>query len=65
MLKFYVDLEEFRDDVCCAAVVVPGDRPAAIAVTSGVERWKTASAQLTRELRVRAGDLVGRYTTSR
>jgi DNA-binding IclR family transcriptional regulator len=63
-LKLFVDLEEFRDDVCCAAVVVPGDRPAAIAVTSGLERWKLASAQLTRELRVRAGDLIGRYGTS-
>jgi DNA-binding IclR family transcriptional regulator len=61
LLTFFVDLEEFRDDVCCAAVVVPGDRPAAIAVTSGVERWRQTSALLTRELRVRAGDLVGRF----
>lgn len=59
VLKLFVDLEEFRDDVCCAAVVVPGDRPAAIAVTSGVDRWKEASGLLAHQLRVRAGDLVG------
>ena len=57
MLKLFVDLEEFRDQVCCAAVVVPGERPAAIAVTSGLERWKQTSSLLTRELRLRAGDL--------
>jgi DNA-binding IclR family transcriptional regulator len=57
VLRVFVDLEEFRDEVCCAAVVIPGDRPAAIAVTSGLERWKQASSLLTRELRLRAGDL--------
>jgi DNA-binding IclR family transcriptional regulator len=57
VLKLFVDLEEFRDQVCCAAVVIPGDRPAAIAVTSGVERWKQTSSLLARELRLRAGDL--------
>ena len=56
----FVDQEEFRDDVCCAAVVIPGDRPAAIAVTSGLERWKQASSLLARELRLRAGDLAAR-----
>ena len=52
-------LGEFRPEVCCAAVVIPGDRPAAIAVTSGLERWKQTSSLLTRELRLRAGDLAG------
>jgi DNA-binding IclR family transcriptional regulator len=60
VLKLFVDLEEFRDEVCCAAVVIPGDRPAAIAVTSGLERWKQTSSLLTRELRLRAGDLSAR-----
>ena len=60
VLKLFVDLEEFRDEVCCAALVIPGDRPAAIAVTSGLERWKQTSSLLTRELRLRAGDLVAR-----
>jgi hypothetical protein len=41
-------------------VVIPGDRPAAIAVTSGLERWKQASSLLAREPRLRAGDLVAR-----
>ncbi|HZQ78377.1 MAG TPA: helix-turn-helix domain-containing protein [Acidimicrobiia bacterium] len=59
-LKLFVDLEEFRDDVCCAAVVIPGERPAAIAVTSGLERWKQTSSLLARELRLRAGDLAAR-----
>jgi DNA-binding IclR family transcriptional regulator len=58
--KLFVDLEEFRPEVCCAAVVIPGDRPAAIAVTSGLERWKQASSLLARELRLRANDLAAR-----
>lgn len=57
VVKLFVDFEEFRNEVCCAAVVIPGDRPAAIAVTSGLERWKQTSSLLTRELRLRAGDL--------
>jgi DNA-binding IclR family transcriptional regulator len=60
VLKLFVDLEEFRNEVCCAAVVIPGDRPAAIAVTSGLERWKQTSSLLARELRLRAGDLAAR-----
>ena len=60
VIKLFVDLEEFRDEACCAAVVIPGDRPAAIAVTSGLERWKQTSSLLARELRLRAGDLAAR-----
>lgn len=60
VLKLFVDLEEFRTEVCCAAVVIPGDRPAALAVTSGLDRWKQTSSLLTRELRLRAGDLAAR-----
>lgn len=58
MVRLFVDHGEFRDEVCCAGVVVPGDRPAAIAITSGRDRWQKASALLTRQLRLRATDLV-------
>jgi len=60
VIRLFVDQEEFRNEVCCAAVIIPGDRPAAIAVTSGLERWKQASSLLARELRLRAGDLAVR-----
>ena len=60
VIRLFADQEEFRNEVCCAAVIIPGDRPAAIAVTSGLERWKQASSLLARELRLRAGDLAVR-----
>jgi DNA-binding IclR family transcriptional regulator len=56
-LQVFTDHAEFRENVCCAAAVVP--RVGAIAVTSGAEQWRAHSSQLVGELRLRVGDLAG------
>jgi DNA-binding IclR family transcriptional regulator len=56
-LRVFTDHEQFRDNVCCAAAVVP--RVGAIAITSGSDRWGRCSSELIHEMRLRAGDLAG------
>jgi DNA-binding IclR family transcriptional regulator len=54
-LRVFTDHQQFRDNVCCAAAVVP--RVGAIAVTSGSDRWASHGSELIHELRLRVGDL--------
>ncbi len=56
-LRVFTDHEQFRENVCCAAAVVP--RVGAIAVTSGSDRWSSHSSWLVHEMRLRVGDLAG------
>ena len=54
-LQVFTDHEQFRENVCCAATVVP--RVGAIAITSRSDRWRSHSSQLVHEMRLRVGDL--------
>jgi DNA-binding IclR family transcriptional regulator len=53
--RVFVEHEQYRPNVCCAATVVPG--LGAIALTSGSERWLAQSSPLIHELRLRTKDL--------
>lgn len=54
-LRVFTDHEQFRDNVCCAAVVVP--RAGAIAVTARSDRWTSHRYELVHQLRLGVSDL--------
>jgi DNA-binding IclR family transcriptional regulator len=54
--NLFTEQEQYRDEVCCAAVVV-GGRQGAIGVSVPAEAWSRVSQALVRQLCVRAGDL--------
>jgi DNA-binding IclR family transcriptional regulator len=53
----FTEQEQYRQEVCCAAVVVGGGQ-GTIGVSVPAESWSRVSAALGRQLCVRAGDLV-------
>ena len=53
----FTEEEQYRDEVCCAAVLVNGGRTGAIGLSAGVGRWNPMHAALVRTLRQGATDL--------
>jgi DNA-binding IclR family transcriptional regulator len=55
----FTEAEQYRDEVCCAAVLVDNGRTGAIGLSAGVERWTPLYAALVQRLRMGASDLAG------
>ena len=54
----FTDLTEYRDNVCCAAVLVPSQHTkAAIGVCGDPDRWQRLGPHLIHQLRISASDL--------
>ncbi len=53
----FTEQEQYRPEVCCAAVLVGRDRTSAIGLSVGADRWSRVSPVVTRQLAVRAADL--------
>ena len=53
----FTEQEQYRDDVCCAAIVVGQDRQSAIGLSVGAGYWPRVSPAIMRQLRVQASDL--------
>jgi DNA-binding IclR family transcriptional regulator len=53
----FTEQEQYRPEVCCAAVLVGRDRTGAIGLSIGADRWTRVSPVITRQLAVRAADL--------
>lgn len=53
----FTEQEQYRPEVCCAAVVVGGDPPGSIGVSVGAGHWERRRRALVRELSLRAADL--------
>ncbi|MCA1847360.1 MAG: IclR family transcriptional regulator C-terminal domain-containing protein, partial [Actinobacteria bacterium] len=53
----FTEQEQYRPDVCCAAVLIGPGGQGAIGVSSGVDRWDQLSRALVAHLTTRAGDL--------
>lgn len=61
--RLFTEEEQYRDGVCCAAVLVSREYPSAVGTSSGTERWAQYGPQLQAELAVRAADLVAASPT--
>ncbi len=55
--RLFTEEEQYRPDVCCAAVLVSGETPGAIGLSSRADRWSTLQTSLCRTLQMRAGDV--------
>lgn len=53
----FTEQEQYRPEVCCAAVLIGGDQPGTIGLSVGTSRWERASPLLMRHLAVRAAEL--------
>lgn len=53
----FTEQEQYRPEVCCAAVLIGPGRQGAIGISSGAERWDQLSRALVAQLATRAGDL--------
>lgn len=53
----FTEQEQYRPEVCCAAVVIGGDRRGTIGVSVPAERWAAMGPALMRHLALRAADL--------
>jgi DNA-binding IclR family transcriptional regulator len=53
----FTEQEQYRPEVCCAAVLVGPGREGTIGLSSGAERWDQLSRLLVAQLATRAGDL--------
>lgn len=53
----FTEQEQYRREVCCAAVLVGGDQPGTIGMSVGTSRWERTSPLLMRHLARRAADL--------
>jgi DNA-binding IclR family transcriptional regulator len=53
----FTEQEQYRNEVCCAAVVVGGPRPGTVGVSVPAGAWARLSRGLAHQLSVRAGDL--------
>jgi DNA-binding IclR family transcriptional regulator len=53
----FTEQEQYRDEVCCVAVVVSAGCQGAIGLSVGAGRWPRVSPAIMRQLRVRADDL--------
>ena len=53
----FTEQEQYRNEVCCAAVVIGGRCHGAIGLSVGAGYWQRLSPAIMRQLRVRAGDL--------
>jgi DNA-binding IclR family transcriptional regulator len=55
----FTEEQQYRPEVCCAAILVGSDRQGAIGMSGGSERWAQLSRALVAQLATRAGDLNG------
>ena len=55
--RLFTEEEQYRPAVCCAAVLVSGERPGAIGLSSRADRWASLQSSLCATLQVRAGDV--------
>jgi len=53
----FTEEQQYRPEVCCAAVLVGEDQQGAIGISGGAERWSQLSRALVQQLATRAGDL--------
>lgn len=53
----FTEQEQYRPDVCCAAVLIGAGRTGAIGLSVGAPYWPRVGATISRQLAVRAGDL--------
>jgi DNA-binding IclR family transcriptional regulator len=53
----FTEEEQYRPEVCCAAVLIDGGRQGAIGLSSEAGRWPQLSRALVRQLATRASDL--------
>ena len=53
----FTEQEQYRPEVCCAAVLIGQGRQGAIGVSSGAGRWPQLGRALAAQLATRANDL--------
>jgi hypothetical protein len=53
----FTEEEQYRPEVCCAAVLIDQGRQGAIGLSSGAGRWPQLSRALVQQLATRATDL--------
>lgn len=53
----FTEEQQYRPEVCCAAVLIGDTAKGAIGISGGADRWSQLSRALVQQLTVRAGDL--------